>query len=928
MRLKQLVPLTLILILLGGCAGKSNIDPSATITDMRRYSEGFAAIELNGKWGYIDQKGFVAIEPQFSEADPFSDGLAAVRLNEMWGIIDTKGKYLLIPTHEGLGQYSEGLMPYLDNGKWGFIAPPHKLAIPAQFDEVGPFHEGFAAARIDNHWGYIDKKGHFVINPRFTYAGNFSCGMAPVSETNNNGSYGYINTKGTYVITPQFDGVESFSEKLAAIYDDGKWGYIDRKGKLVINLKYDCAEMFANGLAAVRMDGKWGYINDDGKPVIANQFKAAFPFLDEYALVLDPTGQAYHIDMKGTQVLGITGTMVEPVQPDFPYFTYFQYFPYTVKDAEKIGMKRLPQHAADFCEIKPVRYFFKDSKNKLTFRTTEARIFYSFHAADSNPTDAPLFVMLNGGPGAATVTNLFSFNTAPYTLDRERQEPGSPGYSRNPYSWTQLGNVLYIDASATGFSYLVSKDSKEIPRRMFQFFGFGNFNPYIDAAQIVRVILRFLEDYPEIRGNKVVLVGESYGGTRVSAMLNLLLFNQDYTDGSKLYADPDMVDEIQAHFRKLYPDEPATPEVVARQFGRQVLIQPQLTGKIQDDISAKMFFNKDGYKDTVMADLAKDSHYKGEFNKAPYPDSSFCAEGSRETADCAIMGWLPQAFHRDRYNTRKTTTWSDDLEAYTLITLRDPEALSTVLGQDIRTIPLMKASAREDAFKLITGIKTDYGYTVKRDQPDEGDLPGGKWYLSPDAAQFLPKEQSRLDRLAAMDQTQARIHKKAQEESGIAAVEGKLEEWLGELHYYDGYMIEMNVPAFSAYGMINTLENQAFDVDPGKSLRYGRMFLENLSLVNTFLTDCQHDMVIYSPAIPECLKEYPVVKKVNYKRGKDKGGANGTFEIEYVENGLAPYKTPTSPVRLYYPYYEKAGHSVSSEQPDKFLDDMKKWMKQ
>ena len=330
MRLNHLLPIVFILALLCGCASKTHIDPGASITDMRRFSEGFAATEINGKWGYINEKGFLAIDPQFSQAEPFSDGLAPVRLNEMWGIINTKGKYLLIPTHEGLGRYSQGLMAYLDNGKWGFISPPHKIAIPAQFDEVRPFNEGLAAARIDNHWGYIDKKGHFVINPRFTYAGNFSYGMAPVSETNVSGSYGYINAKGSYVIEPQFDGGESFSGKMAAVYDDGKWGYIDKKGRLVINLKYDCAEMFANGLAAVRKDGKWGYINDDGNSVIANQFKAAFPFMDEYALVLDQTGQGYHIDRKGTQVLGITGAISEPVQPDFPYFPYFPYFSYSI----------------------------------------------------------------------------------------------------------------------------------------------------------------------------------------------------------------------------------------------------------------------------------------------------------------------------------------------------------------------------------------------------------------------------------------------------------------------------------------------------------------------------------------------------------------------------------------------------------------------
>jgi hypothetical protein len=44
------------------------------------FSEGLAAIEINGKWGYIDKSGKLVIEPQFTDAWNFSEGLAPVKV--------------------------------------------------------------------------------------------------------------------------------------------------------------------------------------------------------------------------------------------------------------------------------------------------------------------------------------------------------------------------------------------------------------------------------------------------------------------------------------------------------------------------------------------------------------------------------------------------------------------------------------------------------------------------------------------------------------------------------------------------------------------------------------------------------------------------------------------------------------------------------
>lgn len=73
------------------------------------FSEGFATVNVDGKWGYIDSVGNIFIEPQYEEAGIFSEGLAAVRVGEKWGYIDKNGNVIIEPQYADAGDFSEGM---------------------------------------------------------------------------------------------------------------------------------------------------------------------------------------------------------------------------------------------------------------------------------------------------------------------------------------------------------------------------------------------------------------------------------------------------------------------------------------------------------------------------------------------------------------------------------------------------------------------------------------------------------------------------------------------------------------------------------------------------------------------------------------------------------------------------------------------------
>ena len=195
----------------------------------REFSQGVAAVQYGGQWGYIDLLGNFIIAPTYQNARSFSEGLAAVMNNKgLWGYIDFMGNLKIPYKYIQAGDFREGLARIKINGRWGYINQSDKIIIAPAYYEAGDFGNGLAPVRGRNNyhgWGYINKSGKMIIRRRFNYAGNFSEGLAPVAGDSR---YGYINVRGEWEFSPFYDDVRSFSEGFAAVRQENKWGYISQ----------------------------------------------------------------------------------------------------------------------------------------------------------------------------------------------------------------------------------------------------------------------------------------------------------------------------------------------------------------------------------------------------------------------------------------------------------------------------------------------------------------------------------------------------------------------------------------------------------------------------------------------------------------------------------------------------------------------------
>ena len=119
------------------CAFGSLLGDTVNFDAAQGFSEGVAAAQTAGLWGYVGTSGdWYEIEAQFQDAGAFSQDLAPVKQAGKWGYIDRSGSFVIPPQFDQAEAFSDGIAGVEVAGKYGFVLPSGRMTIAPQFDQV------------------------------------------------------------------------------------------------------------------------------------------------------------------------------------------------------------------------------------------------------------------------------------------------------------------------------------------------------------------------------------------------------------------------------------------------------------------------------------------------------------------------------------------------------------------------------------------------------------------------------------------------------------------------------------------------------------------------------------------------------------------------------------------------------------------------
>ncbi len=244
--------------------------------------------DANGLYGF-KQWGEVAIEPRYNHALNFSEGLAAVEMNGRYGYIDASGKCVIPYKFERAASFSEGLAAVKFNGNYGYIDRTGKCIIPYKFAGANDFKDGFAKIiTIEGRSGLIDNTGA-LYNDKSDALMRFSSYARQFVEPKVN----QWQKKGEFEKTVAWqervtednrkqliDSLRTIAEKEYIAYHSKEIGQLnwrigpydadgeiymiidDRFGELLLNVPIDKAQFFKSNFRYIKRENEYFISND------------------------------------------------------------------------------------------------------------------------------------------------------------------------------------------------------------------------------------------------------------------------------------------------------------------------------------------------------------------------------------------------------------------------------------------------------------------------------------------------------------------------------------------------------------------------------------------------------------------------------------------------------------------------------------------
>jgi carboxypeptidase D len=207
--------------------------------------------------------------------------------------------------------------------------------------------------------------------------------------------------------------------------------------------------------------------------------------------------------------------------------------------------------------------------------STDKEYFFWLYPSQTKAGSDDLIIWNNGGPGCSSLEGLLQ-ELGPYVFPfRGPAYPNEPYVRPNPYSWTNLSSVVFTEqpVGGTGFTQGIPSVKNEIDVAN-DFYGF---------------LVNFFETFPELKGKRLWLAGESYAGKYIPYMASKI-YNSTETNkkhGINLQGiainDPSFTGDF-------FGEEAASIEF-AHRFKDDMLLSDAFLSKIDADAAQHNFTN-------------------------------------------------------------------------------------------------------------------------------------------------------------------------------------------------------------------------------------------------------------------------------------------------------------------------------------------------
>lgn len=320
-----------------------------------RFNEGYAAVKMGEKWGYVNENGDIIVPAKYDIAGQMNESKAVVGMRNTDGnydvlYIDASGKETAFVFKEADGTIKtarvaekdfENVMFYGGNVKLNVIGHGNvyfktdgkstditALYYPTEGRSIyqnerawdAPIVVQDAQANVFKYDGVPDQNGYKAYKMYPYNQGLAVVGRAKYEKNADTGLYnltseyglGFVDYNGKFVIAPEYTSFYTLGEHsyriftdrgLASVEKSDKFGAINKSGETVIPFEYDTLFAFNEGLASFEKSGLWGVVDVYGKEIVPAKYRGISGFKNGIAVAYDGS-KSFCIDRTGKVIAG------------------------------------------------------------------------------------------------------------------------------------------------------------------------------------------------------------------------------------------------------------------------------------------------------------------------------------------------------------------------------------------------------------------------------------------------------------------------------------------------------------------------------------------------------------------------------------------------------------------------------------------------
>ena len=267
------------------------------ITREKAFTLAYYTIFENNKWGVIDSKANVIIEPTYSEMIIIPDNTKDVFVctydvdyeNNTYKskIVDKDNKqiYLDYDKVEVIYNkdksnnlwYEKNVLKVQKNGKYGLINYEGKNILPCEYDSIYAV-EGVTSVFVtikDAKQGLCDNVGNIIIENEFA-------DIKPLTTKyengfivkNSEGKYGVIKYNTVQVFETKFDDIKSiYANSMYVVKIEDKWKVINEDEEIILDNEFTDIKFINSDNIIYVKDGKYGVVNTKGEEKLPAEFE-------------------------------------------------------------------------------------------------------------------------------------------------------------------------------------------------------------------------------------------------------------------------------------------------------------------------------------------------------------------------------------------------------------------------------------------------------------------------------------------------------------------------------------------------------------------------------------------------------------------------------------------------------------------------------